>query len=210
MPIILSWFLIVNNNLIHNNLIQLALSLSKDYSLDMPKLIVFLGNPGKQYSHTRHNVGWIMCDSFIANKGFSQTWTNKFHAQYIKKGDIILLKPQTFMNESGFSVQEVANFYDISCKNILVVHDDIELPFGSIKMQQGGGMGGHNGLRSVKNHLGSDSFCRLRIGVGRPPSFMQVADFVLRRFSPQEEGELEEIQKQAVQKIEEFEGYNEK
>jgi len=176
----------------------------------MPKLIVFLGNPGKQYSHTRHNIGWIIGDSFIANNGISQDWTNKFHALYIKKGDIILLKPQTFMNESGISVQEAAKFYNIPLENILVVHDDIEMPFGNIKMQLGGGLGGHNGLRSIKTHLGKDSFCRLKIGVGRPPSFMQVADFVLGRFSPQEEGALEEIQKKAVHKIEEFEENNEK
>lgn len=170
----------------------------------MPKLIVFLGNPGKEYRRTRHNAGWIVCDAFSAYKGITQSWTVKFHAQYTKQGNAVLLKPQTFMNESGISVQEAANFYAIGCNDILVVHDDIELPFGSVRIQEGGGMGGHNGLRSVKAHLGTDRFCRLRIGVGRPPSFIQVADFVLGRFSPAEEGELEDVLEKADREIEIF------
>ena len=170
----------------------------------MPKLIVFLGNPGMQYRHTRHNAGWMVCDAFSAYKGMTQSWTTKFHAQYTKQGDAVLLKPQTFMNESGLSVQEAAKFYGIDCKDVLVVHDDIELPFKSVKIQMGGGMGGHKGLRSVKTHLGTDRFCRLRIGVGRPPACIQVADFVLGRFSPLEEKELEDILKQASKEIEGF------
>lgn len=157
----------------------------------MPKLIVFLGNPGIQYRQTRHNAGWIACDHLLKTRHITDSWQTKFHAQYTKQGNAILLKPQTFMNVSGVSVQEAAKFYNIQSKDILVVHDDIELPFGATKLQLGGGMGGHNGLRSIKQNLGTDQFMRLRIGVGRPPAVMQVADYVLGRFSPLEEKQLE-------------------
>lgn len=157
----------------------------------MPKLIVFLGNPGIQYRQTRHNAGWIACEHLVHYIGISDSWQTKFHAQYTKQGNAILLKPQTYMNESGVSVQEAAKFYNIQPKDILVVHDDIELAFGVTKVQLGGGMGGHNGLRSIKQHLGTDQFMRLRIGVGRPPAVIQVADYVLGRFSPLEEKQME-------------------
>lgn len=169
-----------------------------DYSLDMPRLIVFLGNPGIQYSKTRHNTGWMVCDELERAIGLT-SWQTKFHAQYAKMGDAVLLKPQTFMNESGLSVQEAAKFYNIQSKDILVVHDDIELPFAQVKLQMGGGMGGHNGLRSVKQHLGTDKFARLRVGVGRPPAVIQVADFVLGRFSPVEEKQLEDVVRKAAE-----------
>lgn len=154
-------------------------------------MIVFLGNPGVQYRCTRHNAGWLVCTHLQDIAGITDNWQTKFHGLYTKQGDTILLKPQTFMNVSGTSVQEAAKFYNIPAKDILVVHDDIELPFGTVKVQLGGGMGGHNGLRSVKQNLGTDQFRRLRIGVGRPPAVMQVADFVLGRFTPLEEKQLE-------------------
>ncbi len=177
----------------------------------MPKLIVFLGNPGLQYRHTRHNAGWLVCDSFITNKTNKtnnktnkENWTTKFHAQYIKDKDVILLKPQTFMNESGIATQEAKKFYNIEPKDILVVHDDIELPFGSIKLQLGGGLGGHNGLKSIKTHLGTENFARLRIGVGRPQENIPVANFVLGRFSLEEEKQLEKIFTEASSKVNDF------
>lgn len=170
----------------------------------MPKLIVFLGNPGMQYKQTRHNAGWMVCDAFSAKYCTSQNWLTKFHSLYLKEGNLILQKPQTFMNESGLAVQEASKFYGLDCASILVVHDDIELPFGTVKMQQGGGLGGHNGLKSIKTHLGTDSFCRLRIGVGRPPAPMQVADFVLGRFSPTEENSISEILDKAVERANQF------
>ena len=153
-------------------------------------MIVFLGNPGIQYRLTRHNVGFMVCDKVLKLMGESSSWQTKFHALFIKCGPCVLLKPQTFMNESGVSVQEASKFFGIAPSDILVVHDDIELPFGEVRRQLGGGMGGHNGLRSVRQHLGTDAFCRLRIGVGRPSGGMQVADYVLARFSPLEEKQL--------------------
>ncbi len=166
----------------------------------MAKLIVFLGNPGLQYRQTRHNVGWMVCDSLCERLSGPQiSWQTKFHGLYTKQGNAILLKPQTFMNESGISVQEAARFYNLDPRDILVVHDDIELPFGTVKSQLGGGMGGHNGLRSVKQHIGTDQFRRLRVGVGRPEARIQVADYVLGRFSPVEERMLETILESAAE-----------
>ncbi len=170
----------------------------------MPKMIVFLGNPGVQYKHTRHNAGWMVCDALTEKNSVCQTWTTKFHSLYLKDGNLILLKPQTFMNESGIAVQEAAKFYGINPDSILIVHDDIELPFGTVKMQLGGGMGGHNGLRSIKTHLGTEAFCRLRIGVGRPPAPIAVADFVLGRFTPVEENSISKVLNEAVEKANQF------
>ena len=164
----------------------------------MSKMIVFLGNPGIQYRQSRHNAGWLLCDRLIPELNPTSSWQTKFHAQYIKQPSYVLLKPQTFMNESGISVQEAARFFSVAPYDILVAHDDIELPFGEVRRQLGGGMGGHNGLRSVRQHLGTDAFGRLRIGVGRPAGGMQVADYVLARFSPLEEKQLENILDSAV------------
>ncbi len=157
----------------------------------MPNLIVFLGNPGSQYRQTRHNCGWMVCDRLMEKLPQQDNWQSKFHGLFTKRRDVVLLKPQTFMNESGISVQEACRFFGTKPADVTVVHDDIELPVGAVKLQTGGGMGGHNGLRSVKQHLGTDGFRRLRIGVGRPPATIQVADYVLGRFSELEERQME-------------------
>ena len=157
----------------------------------MLKLIVFLGNYSPAYRKTRHNTGMMLCDRIKDSGLFPGNWQTKFHSQFCRNPQAVLLFPQTFMNESGIPVREASAFFGIRPQDILVVHDDIELPFGTVRIQTGGGMGGHNGLRSVRQHLGTDGFSRIRIGVGRPPSGVQVADFVLSRFSPLEEGLLE-------------------
>ena len=162
-------------------------------------MIVFLGNPGIQYRQSRHNVGFMVCDRFLERMNLADSWQTKFHANFMKQLSYVLLKPQTFMNESGVSVQEASRFFGITPDSILVVHDDIELPFGEIRRQIGGGMGGHNGLRSVRQHLGTEAFGRLRVGVGRPAGGIQVADFVLARFSPLEEKQMENILDSAVE-----------
>ena len=162
-------------------------------------MLVFLGNPGIQYRQTRHNTGWLVCDKLFSALGLNSSWQTKFHAQFIKQQSYVLLKPQTFMNESGVSVQEASRFFGIAPSDILVVHDDIELPFGEVRRQLGGGMGGHNGLRSVRQHLGTEAFGRLRVGVGRPTGGMQVADYVLARFSPLEEKQMENVLDCAVE-----------
>lgn len=158
----------------------------------MTKLVALLGNPGAQYNNTRHNAGFMFADSLA----LSGTWQTKFNGKYFKDGDTVYLKPETFMNESGNSVQKAASFFQVESRNILVVHDDIEQEFGKVKLQRGGGMAGHNGLRSIKQHLSTDDFCRLRIGVGRP-QHGDVATFVLGKFSELESKILEDTFAQA-------------
>ena len=148
----------------------------------MVKLMVFLGNPGREYARTRHNVGWMVCDHLFPNL----SWSTKFHAQLARETVVSLLKPQTYMNESGKSVRAALDFYHLEPKDILVVHDDLELPYGTLRLQAGGGLQGHNGLKSIKQHVGSDAFLRLRIGIGRP-NHGSVASYVLERFTSEEE-----------------------
>ena len=145
------------------------------------KLIVFLGNPGREYRKTRHNAGFIVADHMYP----STSWQDKFHGQYAVEGGMKLLKPQTYMNLSGTCVGEAASFFRLRPQEILVVHDDLELPFGEIRLQLGGGLQGHNGLRSIKERLGSDQFARLRIGIGRPVH-EGVAQYVLSPFTEDE------------------------
>ncbi|NBK21761.1 MAG: aminoacyl-tRNA hydrolase [Spirochaetia bacterium] len=147
----------------------------------MVKLLIFLGNPGKTYEKSRHNVGWLFCDHLYP----SVQWSQKFHSLVATEGLYKLLKPQTFMNESGKAVRACSDFFNFPSEELLVVHDDLELPFGTIRLQKGGGLGGHNGLKSIKSHLGSDAFLRLRFGIGRPQRG-SVASYVLLPFSKEE------------------------
>lgn len=151
----------------------------------MVKLLVFLGNPGKEYEKTRHNVGWIVCSHAYG----TVSWTEKFHGLIAQAEGRRLLKPGTYMNESGRSVRACMDFYGIAPEEVLVVHDDLELPFGTVRLQSGGGLQGHNGLKSIKQHAGSDDFLRLRIGIGRPAR-ESVASYVLQRFTKEEESQL--------------------
>ena len=130
----------------------------------MIRLIAFLGNPGKEYSETRHNAGFMLCDYLYPNL----SWQVKFHSAFAKDGNTIILKPMTMMNLSGTALSEAVSFYKLKDDEIMIVHDDLELPLGKAKVQKGGGLQGHNGLRSIKERLGSSDFHRLRIGIGRP------------------------------------------
>lgn len=159
----------------------------------MKKLLVFLGNPSAIYKNTRHNAGWQICDCF---PGLG-SWQKKFHGSYQKVGESIFLKPETFMNESGVSVREAATFFQIAPKDIIVFHDDTELEFGEIRFQKGGGLKGHNGLKSIRQNLSSDEFSRLRFGIGRP-AHGDLASFVLGHFSEIEKAMLGDLLKQAV------------
>lgn len=169
----------------------------------MTKLIVFLGNPGKQYRLTRHNAGFLVCEHNIEKTG----WQEKFHGTFKKDGNCIYLMPNTYMNLSGVSVQEAAKFFNVSSDDILIVHDDLEMNFAEIKLQKGGGMGGHNGLKSVKQNLNTDIFWRLRIGIGRPIQ-MEVADWVTSRFSKEEETKLPDILSKAYDIIKDWQVKN--
>ena len=130
----------------------------------MIRLIAFLGNPGTEYRATRHNVGFMLADFLYPDA----SWQMKFHSAYLSLPEWKIIKPMTFMNLSGTAVSEAASFLKLKSDEILVVHDDTELPIGTARLQKGGGLQGHKGLRSIKERIGSDSFYRLRIGIGKP------------------------------------------
>ena len=158
-------------------------------------LIIGLGNPGKEYRHTRHNVGFMLLDLFAEDLkiSFSRLQAHALITDaHFEGSKIILAKPQTYMNASGRSVGLLAHFYRIPPSNMIVIVDDIDLPLGSIKLLPGGGSAGHNGMRSIINHIGTHEFPRLRIGVGRPSGRMDPADYVLLDFKPIELPVLED------------------
>lgn len=151
-------------------------------------LVVGLGNPGSKYELNRHNIGFLAVEE-IARKLGSSVWTKKFRGELcegnFKSERIYFLKPQTYMNLSGESVAAAARFYKIPPENIIVIHDDIDIANGKLRVKQGGGNGGHNGLKSLDAHIGVN-YIRIRIGVGRPEHSGQVADFVLNDFSKED------------------------
>lgn len=147
-----------------------------------PRLIVGLGNPGAQYEATRHNVGFWFVDRLARKLKTSLTPQTKFFGRAARSGDVWLLQPTTFMNRSGQAVAALAHFYKIPTAEILVVHDELDLLPGGIRLKQGGGNGGHNGLKDIQARLGSPDFWRLRLGIGHPRSLnltQEVVDFVL-------------------------------
>ncbi len=153
----------------------------------MNKLIVGLGNPGSKYERTRHNIGEQSINYTYYGK--SLTWQNKFKGIFssfnLKETKFYFLKPLTYMNLSGESVIPLAQFFKIDVKDIMVIHDELDLSFGNIGFKKGGGLAGHNGLKSIASLLGSQDFLRLRIGIGRP-TFADVSSHVLSPFSPDE------------------------
>jgi PTH1 family peptidyl-tRNA hydrolase len=160
-------------------------------SLDL--LVVGLGNPGRDYVRNRHNVGWMVVDELARRHGGS--WRGKFSGQLaevrIDGHKVALLKPETFMNESGRAVQAAARFFKIEPDAILVVHDEGDFDLGRLQARRGGGLAGHNGLRSIAQQLGTPDFLRLRIGVGRPERGdpRPLADYVLSDFEPHDDAE---------------------
>jgi len=150
----------------------------------MIKLIVGLGNPGRQYEETRHNAGFLFLDSLADEHGFGWSSNSQFQGDVanlaFEGGKIVLLKPMTFMNRSGLSVGKVLRYYKLKPEEMLVVHDELELSEGCVKLKRDGGHAGHNGLRDIIAHIDSRDFYRLRVGIGRPVSG-GVADYVLSR-----------------------------
>jgi PTH1 family peptidyl-tRNA hydrolase len=149
-------------------------------------LIVGVGNPGRQYEKTRHNIGFRVIDKLVSDSGANEISKSSFQGKLFKASNLLLLKPTTFMNLSGNSVQAVKNFYKIDLEEIIVIHDDIDLPFSALRFKCGGGHGGHNGLRSIDAMIGKE-YTRVRMGVGKPEHKSQVADYVLHDFSTEEE-----------------------
>lgn len=160
------------------------------------KLIAGLGNPGLRYEDTRHNAGFWLVDTMAREMGVQLRPESRFLGESCRVAgqdgeDFWLLKPATFMNRSGQSVAALARFYKISNAEILIVHDDLDLPLGSARLKQNGGHGGHNGLRDIINHLGAD-FLRLRLGIGHPGDARKVLDYVLDRPSRTDEMAIRE------------------
>jgi PTH1 family peptidyl-tRNA hydrolase len=174
------------------------------------KLVVGLGNPGRRYAATRHNVGYRVVEAFASGHGIvlsSRKFSGRFGRGRVGRCDVALLEPETFMNLSGAAVAEAVRLLpmqDLST-DLLVVSDDVDLPFGRLRLRPGGGAGGHKGLRDIIEHLGQEEFSRLRFGVGRPPHPSQdTADWVLEAFGPEEEKTLPQRIEDAVQAISTF------
>ena len=161
-----------------------------------PRLIVGLGNPGRKYVETRHNVGFMIIDQ-IATEGSLQFADEKrWKSQIAKDSDKFLLKPQTYMNDSGLAVVKVSSFYKIDADQILIIYDDLDLNFGQLRIRGQGSAGGHNGVRSIISHLGTQKYPRLRVGIGRHEG--ESSNHVLGKFSIEERSILEKSIKEAV------------
>ena len=148
-------------------------------------LFVGLGNPGDRYEKNRHNIGFRVIDALVEHYGARNISKSAFRGELFKSNELLFLKPTTFMNLSGKSLQAVKNFYKIELDNIIVIHDDLDLPFGAVRFKKGGGSGGHNGLKSIDSMAGKE-YIRVRLGIGKPLHKSQVADYVLHDFSPDE------------------------
>jgi PTH1 family peptidyl-tRNA hydrolase len=169
------------------------------------RLVVGLGNPGNDYADTRHNAGFLVVDDV------AETWSitinqKKFNVEFgrgrIKGIDTILVKPQAYMNKSGPPVRQVSDYFKISYRDMLIIHDDIDLEFGRLKIKEKGGHGGHNGVRSLIDAWGEDAFVRLRVGVGRSGDHGNVVNHVLGRFGRQEKAALEKVVDRARDAVE--------
>lgn len=170
----------------------------------MIQAVIGLGNPGTKYNITRHNIGRRIAQQLVERATSNSGWKSKFHGSWtqIQQPPMTyrVLLPDTYMNKTGESVRPFCDFFSLEPEELLLIHDDLELPFGEVQLRAGGGLAGHNGLKSIKQHLGSNNFHRLRIGIGRPTRG-DVSSYVLSRFSPQEEAELEDIVDKAVEMI---------
>ncbi|MCA0972714.1 aminoacyl-tRNA hydrolase [Halobacillus litoralis] len=173
------------------------------------KCIVGLGNPGKKYDKTRHNIGFMVLDELAAQNHWSVSQT-KFRGLYttehVDGEKILLLKPQTYMNLSGESVRAFMDYYDIEVDDLLVVYDDLDLPPGKIRLRKKGGHGGHNGIRNIIDQLGTKEFKRLRMGIGRPAAPVTVVDYVLGEFPKSEQQDVTDSIDQAVKACEAWMG----
>lgn len=171
------------------------------------KYIVGLGNPGKNYEKTRHNVGFMVIDELCKRWGLSLN-KEKFKGIYgigsINGEKVILLKPLTYMNLSGESIRPLLDYYEIDLEDLIVIYDDLDLPTGKIRLRTKGSAGGHNGIKSTIQHLGTQNFNRLRIGIDRPMNGMKVPDYVLGAFSEGEQPDIEGAIKQAADACEKW------
>lgn len=165
------------------------------------KLVVGLGNPGNKYINNRHNLGFIVLDNFVKNKGLSWKYSQDWMGFFCKKGVVVYLKPSTFMNDSGSAVINVCNFYNIKREDVFVIYDEVDLPFGKIRLAFDGLSAGHKGVDSMIKSLGGADFSKLRVGIGRPKEGKDVSGYVLEDFSSEEQKNLPGIVKIAGEAI---------
>ncbi|MCP2275155.1 aminoacyl-tRNA hydrolase [Nocardia amikacinitolerans] len=171
-----------------------------------PALVVGLGNPGPEYERTRHNVGFLVADVLAERVGGRFAVHKKSGADLLQARldgrQVLIAKPRSYMNLSGRPVAALARFFSVPPTEVIVVHDELDLPFGAVKLKRGGGEGGHNGLRSISSALTTKDYVRTRIGIGRPPGRQDPADFVLKPFSTPERKEVPVIVEQAADAVE--------
>lgn len=180
------------------------------------KLIVGLGNPGPQYANTRHNIGFMVIDKLEKElaSGIPPVWQKdeKRNVLTVKIGDVLLVKPQTFMNKSGFAVKAILDFYKLTPADVWIVHDDMDLPLGKIKIREKGGSAGHNGVQSIIDQVKTDAFVRFRLGIGKeldpvgqsdnkPMRHRNVISYVLSRFRQSEAGSFKHLIKHGTQAV---------
>lgn len=176
--------------------------MSQRYPMNTTGLLVGLGNPGKEYEQTRHNFGFLALDALLRTLESNETVNvvsgkkdayalSRCTLRAFGKGTWFMAKPLSFMNRSGLVVQHIAHYYQIEPRNILVLHDELDLPLGRMKMKSGGGNAGHNGLKSIQQMLGTPDFYRLRLGIGKPAGF-DTSSYVLGKFSPAEQALVDE------------------
>lgn len=167
-----------------------------------PLLVVGLGNPGPTYAKTRHNVGFMVADVLAGRMGSGFKVHKKSGAEVVtgrlSGRSVVLAKPRCYMNESGRQVGPLANFYSVAPADVVVIHDELDIDFGRIRLKIGGGVAGHNGLRSVSAALGGNGFQRVRVGIGRPPGRKDAAAYVLEAFTSAERAEVPTICEQAA------------
>jgi PTH1 family peptidyl-tRNA hydrolase len=173
-----------------------------------PWLVVGLGNPGKEYAGNRHNVGFMVADLLASRVGAKPGRSKRAHAD-VAEGrlgfggpKVVLVKPLTYMNLSGAPVVALAQFFKVPVDNVVAVHDELDVPFGQVRVKRGGGEGGHNGLRSMSKSLGSKEYARVRFGIGRPPGRQDPADYVLSDFGGAERKELDFLVDRAADVVE--------
>lgn len=163
-----------------------------------PRLIVGLGNPGPEYERTRHNAGFWLAERVAARLGAALKREARFHGSVGRAGETWVLLPQTYMNRCGQAVAALARFYRIAPDEILVLHDELDIPPGALRLKRGGGSGGHNGLKDIVAHLGTQDFWRLRIGIGHPGDRNEVVNYVLKPARAEEQALIDEALERAL------------
>ena len=168
------------------------------------KVVLGLGNPGKKYAQTRHNLGFLVVDRIAAENRVTvkRKKQDSLIGEWQTNGErVLLVKPQTFMNHSGEAARQLLRLFPFTAKDLIVIHDDLDLPFGRIRIRPRGGAGGHRGMVSILEALGEEGFFRVRVGIGRPPTGVDPTDYVLEPFSREERAHLDQLVSRAAEAV---------